>query len=106
MRLLSHRSFTAVVRCIRPLSCSRSPTSTAPCARRYNVYASSGRARSAALAREFADRHGVPADSREMVTNAIAMHHSPGVGLESGPDAYTPHRFAHPVAHGGEATHR
>src|SRR3954468_6002309 len=44
--------------------------------------------RSAALAREFADRHGVPADSRELVTNAIAMHHSPGVGLESGPEAY------------------
>src|SRR3954462_10826461 len=44
--------------------------------------------RSAALAREFADRHGVPADSREVVTNAIAMHHSPGVGLESGPEAF------------------
>src|SRR5215210_7513753 len=44
--------------------------------------------RSAALAREFADRHGVPANSREVVTNAIAMHHSPGVGLESGPEAY------------------
>jgi len=44
--------------------------------------------RSAALARGFADRHGVPADSREVVTNAIAMHHSPGVGLESGPEAY------------------
>src|SRR3954469_2724193 len=39
--------------------------------------------RSAALAREFADRHGVPADSREVMTNAIAMHHTPGVGLES-----------------------
>src|SRR3954469_4304124 len=44
--------------------------------------------RSAAVAREFADRHGVPADSREVVTNAIAMHHSPGVGLESGTEAY------------------
>jgi hypothetical protein len=33
--------------------------------------------RSAALAREFADRHDVPADSREVVTNAIAMHYSP-----------------------------
>jgi hypothetical protein len=43
---------------------------------------------SAAVAREFADRHGVPADSRAVVTNAIAMHHSPGVGLESGPEAY------------------
>src|SRR4051795_12654006 len=36
--------------------------------------------RSAAVAREFADRHGVPADSREVAANAIAMHHSPGVG--------------------------
>src|SRR4029078_7683534 len=44
--------------------------------------------RSAALAREFADRHGVPADSREAVTNAIAMHHTPGVGLEAGPEAF------------------
>jgi HD domain-containing protein len=44
--------------------------------------------RSAALAREFADRHGVPADSREVVTNAIAMHHTPGVGLEAGPEAF------------------
>src|SRR5438046_2238531 len=44
--------------------------------------------RSAALAREFADRHGVAADSREVVTNAIAMHYSPGVRLESGPEAY------------------
>src|SRR4029078_8061505 len=31
---------------------------------------------------------GVPADSREVVTNAIDMHYSPGVGLESGPEAY------------------
>ena len=44
--------------------------------------------RSAALAREFADRHGVPADGREVVANAIAMHHTPGVGLESGPEAF------------------
>ena len=44
--------------------------------------------RSAAVAREFADRHGVPADSREVVTNAIAMHHTPGVGLESGSEAF------------------
>src|SRR5690242_10898110 len=44
--------------------------------------------RSAALAREFADRHGVPVDGREVVANAIAMHSSPGVGLESGPEAY------------------
>jgi hypothetical protein len=44
--------------------------------------------RSAAVAREFADRHGVSGDSREVVTNAIAMHHTPGVGLESGPEAF------------------
>jgi hypothetical protein len=43
---------------------------------------------SAAVARDFADRHGVPADGREVVTNAIAMHHTPGVGLESGPEAF------------------
>src|ERR687884_1430359 len=44
--------------------------------------------RSAAVAREFADRYDVPADVREVVTNAIAMHYSPGVGLESGPEAH------------------
>ena len=44
--------------------------------------------RSAAVAREFTDRHHVPADSRELVANAIAMHHTPGVGLESGAEAY------------------
>jgi len=30
----------------------------------------------------------VPADKRELVANAIAMHHTPGVGLESGAEAY------------------
>src|SRR4051812_28755562 len=44
--------------------------------------------RSAAVAREFTDSHDVPADSRELVANAIAMHHTPGVGLESGAEAY------------------
>src|SRR5215212_8614300 len=44
--------------------------------------------RSAAFAREFADSHRVPADTRELVANAIAMHYTPGVGLESGPEAY------------------
>ena len=44
--------------------------------------------RSAAVAREFADSHHVPADNRELVANAIAMHHTPGVGLESGAEAY------------------
>jgi hypothetical protein len=44
--------------------------------------------RSAAVARELADRHGVPADRRERVANAIAMHHTPGVGLEHGAEAH------------------
>jgi len=44
--------------------------------------------RSAAVAREFTDSHHVPADKRELVANAIAMHHTPGVGLESGAEAY------------------
>ncbi len=33
--------------------------------------------RSAAVAREFTDSHHVPADIRELVANAIAMHHTP-----------------------------
>ena len=41
--------------------------------------------RSAALAREFTDRHDVPADIRELVANAIAMHHTPGVRLDPVP---------------------
>ena len=44
--------------------------------------------RSAALTREFADSHQVPAEDREVVANAIAMHHTPGVGVESGAEAY------------------
>jgi HD domain-containing protein len=44
--------------------------------------------RSAAVVREFADSHDVSADDRELVANAIAMHHTPGVGVESGPEAY------------------
>lgn len=44
--------------------------------------------RSAALAREFTDRHGVPVDDRELVANAIALHYSPGVGLDAGTEAY------------------
>jgi hypothetical protein len=44
--------------------------------------------RSAALAREFTDGHHVPADQRELVANAIAMHQTPGVGVESGAEAY------------------
>jgi HD domain-containing protein len=44
--------------------------------------------RSAALAREFADSHDVATDDRELVANAIAMHHTPGVGVDSGAEAY------------------
>jgi hypothetical protein len=44
--------------------------------------------RSAALARGFADRHRVAPDARELVANAIAMHHTPGVGIESGAEAF------------------
>jgi HD domain-containing protein len=44
--------------------------------------------RSAELAREFTDRHGVPADGRELVANAIALHHSPGVSPELGAEAF------------------
>src|ERR1044071_8928546 len=44
--------------------------------------------RSAALAREFTDSHDVSTDDRELVANAIAMHHTPGVGVESGAEAY------------------
>jgi HD domain len=44
--------------------------------------------RSAALARQFTDSHRVPAHDRELVANAIAMHHTPGVGVESGAEAY------------------
>src|SRR4029078_5711640 len=39
--------------------------------------------RSAALAREFSDGHHLPADIRELVANAIAMHYTPGVGRGS-----------------------
>jgi hypothetical protein len=44
--------------------------------------------RSAALARVFADRHGLPAGRREVMTNAIALHHTPGVSIDAGPEAY------------------
>jgi hypothetical protein len=44
--------------------------------------------RSAALAREFTESHHVAADDRELVANAIALHHTPGVGLEAGAEAY------------------
>ncbi|MEU8223550.1 HD domain-containing protein [Kribbella sp. NPDC048915] len=44
--------------------------------------------RSAELARDFSDRHQVPAVQRELVTNAIALHHTPGVTLDFGPEAF------------------
>ena len=44
--------------------------------------------RSAALARDFTDLHDVPEVQRELVTNAIALHYPPGVGMESGPEAF------------------
>jgi hypothetical protein len=44
--------------------------------------------RSAELAREFTTRHGVPADSGELVANAIALHHTPGVRPEFGAEAF------------------
>jgi HD domain len=44
--------------------------------------------RSAALARDFTDVHGVPEERRELVTNAIALHYTPGVGLECGAEAF------------------
>ena len=43
---------------------------------------------SAALARDFADVHDVPEVRRELVTDAIALHYTPGVGLESGAEAF------------------
>jgi hypothetical protein len=44
--------------------------------------------RSAALAREFTDLHHVPEVWRELVANAIALHYTPGVGLDSGAEAF------------------
>jgi hypothetical protein len=44
--------------------------------------------RSAALAREFAARHGVPAGDRKRIADAIARHYTPGVELDAGAEAY------------------
>ncbi len=44
--------------------------------------------RSAGLLRLFADRHGTSPDRREVMTNAIALHHTPGVTTEAGSEAY------------------
>jgi hypothetical protein len=43
---------------------------------------------SAALAREFIDARGIPANDRELVANAIALHNTPGVSIESGAEAF------------------
>src|SRR5687768_13366483 len=63
------------------LQCSTTPGSRARCPRLTSRFA-------APRWHEFIDRHHVSADSRERVANAIAMHHTPGVGLESGAEAY------------------
>ena len=44
--------------------------------------------RSATLARAFTDDHGVPVRDREEIANAIALHHSPGVGPDHGAEAF------------------
>jgi hypothetical protein len=44
--------------------------------------------RSADRARAFTAGHGVPGKDREVIANAIALHHSPGVGLDCGPEAF------------------
>lgn len=44
--------------------------------------------RSAQIARALLRRHGVPAGRRELVADAIAMHHTPEVGLGSGGEVF------------------
>ena len=44
--------------------------------------------RSAAHLRLFADRHGMSPAQRDVMTDAIALHHTPGVAPEAGPEAY------------------
>jgi hypothetical protein len=44
--------------------------------------------RSAQLAREFGAGRGVPADDLELIANAIAMHHTPGVRPDHGAEAF------------------
>ena len=44
--------------------------------------------RSAAMSRGFLSAHGVRPEDQEVVTNAIALHHTPGVGLDHGPEAF------------------
>lgn len=44
--------------------------------------------RSAAVARAFLDAHQVGPEDQRTVTNAIALHHTPGVALDHGPEAF------------------
>lgn len=44
--------------------------------------------RSAALLRAFSVEHAVPLVDRERMTNAIALHHTPGVDLDAGTEAF------------------
>lgn len=43
---------------------------------------------SADLARAFADEHGLDAARYETLADAVCLHHTPGVTLERGPEAY------------------
>ena len=43
---------------------------------------------SARVAREIADAHGMTTADREVVANAISLHHTPGVGLDQGAEAF------------------
>lgn len=44
--------------------------------------------RSAEIARAFLDEHGVAGDGQELVADAIALHHTPGVTPELGREAF------------------
>ncbi|MCV7077670.1 HD domain-containing protein [Mycobacterium szulgai] len=44
--------------------------------------------RSAAMVRTFLRAHEVNPEDQRVVTNAIALHHTPGVGLDHGPEAF------------------
>ena len=44
--------------------------------------------RSAALARTFLGARDISPEDQRVVTNAIALHHTPGVGLDHGPEAF------------------
>jgi hypothetical protein len=43
---------------------------------------------SAQLAVEFAERHGFTSREQEVIADAIALHHTPGVGLDTGGEAF------------------